>query len=133
MSELKTIYAEDTFDEDYMEYHHSDKRYYREVYLKSEADKVIADLKDKCNMHDFFWEGCGFAKRGFKNTIAVSEAFDKLEAENRRLKRALYKACANWADAVAFEETEGIGYDNSVAERGRKMESKCIKKAEENK
>lgn len=133
MSELKTIYAEDTFDEDYMEYHHSDKRYYREVYLKSEADKVIADLKDKCNMHDFFWEGCGFAKRGFKNTIAVSEAFDKLEAENRRLKRALYKACANWADAVAFEETEGIGYDNSVAERWRKMESKCIKKAEENK
>lgn len=45
MSELKTIYAEDTFDEDYMEYHHSDKRYYREVYLKSKADKVIAELK----------------------------------------------------------------------------------------
>lgn len=49
----------------------------------------------------------------------------------RRLKRALYKACANWADVVAFEETEGIGYDNSVAERWRKMERKCIKKAEE--
>ena len=56
--------------------------------------------------------------------------YDK-DAEIRRLKRALYKACANWADVVAFEETEGIGYDNSVAERWRKMESKCRAKAEE--
>ncbi|MBO7550689.1 MAG: hypothetical protein J6T62_04090 [Fibrobacter sp.] len=60
-----------------------------DLYLKSEVDKVIAELKDKCQMHDFFWEGCGFAKRGFKNTIAVSEAFDKLEAENANLKREL--------------------------------------------
>ena len=49
-----------------------------DYYSKPEADKVIADLKDKCQMHDFFWEGCGFAKRGFKNSIAVSEAFEKL-------------------------------------------------------
>ena len=53
------------------------------------------------------------------------------ESENHRLKRALYKACANWADVVAFEETEGIGHDNSVAERWRKMESKCRAKAKE--
>ena len=74
-------------------------------------------------MHDFFWEGCRFAKRGFKNTIAVSEAFDKLEAENdsllqqnRELCQALqvmyskdaydkqkYKRClamARWCDEV---------------------------------
>ena len=69
----------------------------RMVYLKSEVDAAIAELK----------------------------------AENRKAKRALYKACANWADVVAFEKTEGIGYDNSVAERWRKMESKCLKKAEE--
>ena len=49
----------------------------------------------------------------------------------RMLYRALYKACANWADVVAFEETEGIGYDNCVAERWRNMERKCLKKAEE--
>ena len=52
-----------------------------DVYLKKDVDAAIAELKDKCQMHDFFWEGCGFAKRGFKNTIAVSEAFDRLEAE----------------------------------------------------
>ena len=55
----------------------------------------------------------------------------ELESENRKLKRALYNACANWADVVAFEETEGIGHDNSVAERWRKMESKCLAKVEE--
>lgn len=68
--------------------------------------------------------------RVYKET-AADRAIDNLESENRRLKRALYKACANWADVVAFEETEGIGHDNSVAERWRKMESKCLKKAEE--
>jgi len=55
--------------------------------LLTKKDKEIARLKDKCQMHDFFWEGCGFAKRGFKNTIAVSEAFDRIEAENERLKK----------------------------------------------
>ena len=61
----------------------------------------------------------------------VDAAIEELKDENRKLKRALYKACANWADVVAFEETEGIGHDNSVAERWRKMESKCLKKAKE--
>lgn len=66
----------------------------------------------------------------------VAEFKEKLEdagMRERRLRRALYKACANWADVVAFEETEGIGYENSVAERWRKMESKCRAKAEANK
>jgi hypothetical protein len=71
-----------------------DEKGLADYYLKSDADKVIAEkdkeiakLKDKCQMHDFFWEGCGFAKRGFKNTIAVREAFDRIEAENKRLKK----------------------------------------------
>lgn len=70
-------------------------------YLKSKADKVIEELKDKCQMHDFFWEGCGFAKRGFKNAIAVSEAFDKLEAEvcHHKFKRCL--AMARWCRTSA--------------------------------
>lgn len=64
-------------------------------------DKEIAELKDKCQMHDFFWEGCGFAKRGFKNTIAVSEAFDKLEAKNAELKAKLKSVQASmYADVV---------------------------------
>lgn len=73
-----------------------------QVYYADDADKVIAELKDKCQMHDFFWDGCGFAKRGFKNTIAVSEAFDNLDAENRALKRALWSMTAEWAEAMGL-------------------------------
>ena len=44
----------------------------------------------------------------------------------RRLKRALYKACANWAHfAVAFFSSY------ATKERWHNMENKCIKKAEE--
>ena len=72
-----------------------------EVYLAKIVDPAIAELKDKCQMHDFFWEGSGFAKRGFKNTIAVSEAFDRLEAENAELKAKLEDAKAShYAESV---------------------------------
>ena len=59
------------------------------VYPKDEADKVIAELKDKIQMHDFFWEGCGFDKLGFNNSIQVREEFDKLKAENEKLNTRL--------------------------------------------
>lgn len=122
-------------------------------YRKSDADKVIVELKDKCNMHDFFWDGCGFAKRGFKNTIAVSEAFDNLEAENRALKRALWLARANSAEGQflywcarfgyesGFTKADIIGYSvntkrilRTIAEwleYWENVKSKCLKKAEE--
>ena len=74
-----------------------------ELVAKYKSEK--AELKDKCQMHDFFWDGCGFAKRGFKNTIAVSEAFDRLEAENRRLKRAL------WVTRTAMAKFEKDRWD----------------------
>ena len=82
---------------------------------RDEVDAAIAELKQK--LEDV-------------QARAYAENVDAGMRE-RRLRRALYKACANWADVVAFEETEGIGHDNSVAERWRKMESKCLKKAEE--
>lgn len=71
----------------------AEKAGYVKVYRKDETDTLLAErdseiamLKDRCEMHDFFWDGCGFAKRGFKNSIQVSERLDELEAENRRLR-----------------------------------------------
>jgi len=65
-----------------------------DLLLKVEVDEAIAELKDKIQQKDFFWEGCGFAKMGFKNTIAVYEYLDNLNAEKRKLKRALWLARA---------------------------------------
>lgn len=83
--------------------------------VKMQEDDVVAELKQ--NLED-------------AKATAYAESVDAGMRE-RRLRRALYKACANWADAVAFEETEGIGHDNSVAEKWRKMESMCLKKVDE--
>lgn len=76
---------------------------YREFYLKEDVDKLIEDLK----------------------AGHYAESVDA-GMENRRLKRALYKACANWA---RFEGA--LFADEHEAEKWRKMEHKCIKKAEE--
>ena len=84
-----------------------------------EVDAAIAELKDKCQMHDFFWEGCGFAKRGFKNSIAVSEAFDKLEAENAELKaenaelKKKLMPCLNGDCILTCEVVEKYGKENA--------------------
>ena len=51
--------------------------------------------------------------------------------ENRRLKRALYKACANWANLEVFDRTVGIDDPNIEANRWALMRNKCLKKAEE--
>jgi len=82
------------------------------AYDIDDVDAAIAELKDKCQMHDFFWEGCGFAKRGFKNTIAVSEAFDRLEAENAELKQKLEDA-----KATAYAESVDAGMENRKLKR----------------
>ena len=61
-------------------------------YLKSEVDKVISELKDKCQMHDFFWEGCGFKKLGSKNSIDVRDYCDALKRQNEDLLQKCRKA-----------------------------------------
>lgn len=106
-----------------------------EVCLKEDVDAAIAELKAenkrlKATPEQIMKEVFDKVLIYPHDMVRLQDAY-RLAVSLRKAKRALYKACANWADAVAFEETEGIGYDNSVAERWRKMERKCIKKAEE--
>ena len=98
----------------------------KEVYIKDEADSVIAELKDKVEMHDFFWEGCGFDKRGFKNTIAVSEAFDRLEAENKALKEALrWRKCSE--EMPKSDIKQYLVYDTKTKKYGKSFCSHSLK------
>ena len=80
------------------------------VYKATEVDAAIAELKAKLE------------------DVQASMYADVVDAnmENRRLKSALYKACANWAHfAVAFFSSYAI------KDRWHKMERKCLKKAED--
>ena len=72
-------------------------------------------------------------------TNITLQVYDTSEADNviaekdakiRRLRRALYKACANWADVEVFERTIGIDDPNVEANRWALMRNKCLKKAE---
>ena len=143
MSELKTfdiVVAEEGYCEGIVKYR-------RAVYDKSEADKVIAELEEshKKEVEQLLMEIVELkAKLGAVNEL-VKESKELLKesqrmhqrcADNaskqiRRLKRALYKACANWADVEVFERTIGIDDPNVEAHRWALMRNKCLKKVEE--
>lgn len=77
------------------------------------AKARIKELEAENNRKD------GVCKRWFERCMEA-------RTENIKLKRALYKACANWAHvAVAFFSSY------TTKEKWRKMENKCRIKAEE--
>jgi hypothetical protein len=105
-----------------------------ECYLKSEADTAIAELKEAWRSEH---EACEALKAKLEDVQASAYA-DSVDAgmRERRLRRALYKACANWALAeIECEQLDsqmfafGMTSDKEVA--WKKVERKCLKKAEE--
>lgn len=90
-----------------------------EVYLAEQVDAAIAELKQKLE------------------SAQASMYADVVDANMkiRRLQRALYKACANWAhekDDRYYLKYVCISDDARIQyERWRKMERKCQAKAEE--
>ena len=123
MSELKATTAQEIVqnekDCDYMdELFGGVKMPPTQVYLKSEADKVIAEKDKEIARLEAI-------RKVHVEAIASMEAgLHQDEKEIRRLKRALYKALANWAHEAKFDYDDDFGpwYD---------MEHKCLKKAEE--
>ena len=86
------------------------------IYVASEVDEAIAELKEKLE------------------SVQASAYADSVDAgmRERKLKRALYKACANWAmNARMVEiETEPWG-ENHESRLWAGVYDKCLKKAEE--
>lgn len=60
----------------------------------------------------------------------VDEAIAELKDENRKLRRALYKSCANWAKSERYTEATWHG-DEHREELWANVQAKCLKKAEE--
>lgn len=97
------------------------------VYLKSDADVVIAGLQVKLEAKEL---EVANLKEDALNTDKAREKWLQLARkqamEIRRLRKAVYKACANWAHfAVAFFSSY------ATKDPWHKMELKCLKKVEE--
>ena len=99
-------------------------------YRKDKVDEAIAELKAKLDKAIAERDGnqvCIDALKQKLENVQASMYADVLDAnmENRRLKRALYKACANWAHHRVFVRFK---FNEKAWEN---VERKCLKKAEE--
>ena len=108
MRELKAIRGGDIHDlvkfGDGSDIYHEDTLYY----LKNDVDAAISELKKKCYAEKSI--GATFSENGAELARWVEELRKEIESlkashyaemvdagmRERRLKRALYKACANW-------------------------------------
>lgn len=115
-------------------------------YLKYEVDALLAEKDAEITRLE---SACrAFATERDANQDAIYELRKEIESlkashyaemvdagmRERRLKRALYKVCANWAWAehVRYVDiSDGSQGYKQVQERWEKMASKCIKKARE--
>ena len=88
------------------------------VYKESTVDRQIAELKEQIREERS-------AKVDYKiSSNDLSEGLAKAYADNRRLKRALYKALANWAHEAKFVYDDEFNLWDD-------MEHKCLAKVEE--
>ena len=92
-----------------------------DVYLKKDADTAIAELKDVIHELQVDLEEA--------KATAYTESVDAGMRE-RRLRRALYKACANWARSERYTEATWHG-DEHREELWAEVQEKCRAKAEE--
>lgn len=67
--------------------------------------------------------------RYYYNEKKVDAVLAEKDAEIRRLKRALYKACANWAKSERYTEATWHG-DDHREELWANVQAKCRAKAE---
>lgn len=110
-----------------------------EVYRKSEADKLLADLEEshKMEVEQLLMEIVELKTKNKrleelkdKYSSCAEKAIDsiaKCELKIRSLSRALFKACANWA--YATENLAANFLDVYEAKKWAAVYARCIKKA----
>ena len=117
----------------------------RPCYPKSEVEEAIAEIKEEnesllqqnrelCQALQVMYSKEEYGKLQKElESLKASHYAEMVDAgmRERRLRRALYKACANWADVEVFERTVGIDDPNVEANRWALMRNKCLNKAEE--
>ena len=114
---------------------------WEEVYLKDQVDAAIAELKaenerlndelDAANnqCENLINSATDIMLRQDKVNDTKCAEIEKLTTENRRLKRALYKACANWM--INRQVTMACYHLEARAKKFDKAIDKCRSMAEE--
>ena len=101
MSKLQTRFIDDT----YLEYYNTGNHDLAQIYLKSEADKVIAELEEshKMEVEQLLIERAEL-KEGAKNLILDNYLQDK-EIRHHKYKRCLNMAkwCKLWYEEEKYE------------------------------
>ena len=137
------VYKKSDFYEDFIS---SQKEYYEREQvdtLLAEKDREIAELKKKlmpclngdciltCEVVEKYGKENAELKKKLEDVQASAYA-DSVDAgmRERRMKRALYKACANWARSERYTEATWHG-DEHREELWTEVEEKCRAKAEE--
>lgn len=133
-AELKAKVDELSFDKKLLDNHWESDKIRCEaasrdcIELSNENAKLVSKIESLKVGHR---QGIANIKSYYKaklESVQASMYCDVVDANmaNRRLKRALYKACFNWAHfAVAFFA------EYATKEKWRKMENKCLAKAKE--
>ena len=88
---------------------HKIKEYKKQINNKEKAlarvKRENESLVDMNALHEFFYEGCGFYKKGLNNSIMIADYIDKLEAQIEKMKN--YQNCENFGTK---ECEKGNGY-----------------------
>lgn len=114
MAELKSVYIDRTGD--WCRSENDTGKFY----LKEEVDELVSKLKEQISKERS-------AKVDYHiSANDLSDGLAKAYAENRRLKRALYNACARWAMAESYS----VLHDAPTANRWVKMLNKMKNKVE---
>lgn len=106
-------------------------------YSKSEVDAAIAELKVRNVMfHDEakYYKAENEQIKAKLESVQESAYADSVDAgmRERRLQRALYKACANWAMNARMVEIEADPWgENHESRLWAGVYDKCLKKAEQ--
>ncbi|MBO6135333.1 MAG: hypothetical protein J6P30_01875 [Fibrobacter sp.] len=138
IAELKAKLEELAFDKKLLESHWKDEQIRCEAASRDciEAENENSRLKSKIeSLKVGHRQGIANIKSYYKAKLEDAKATAYAESvdagmRERRLKRALYKACENWADTEVYIRTESVNSLNTEANKWAVMRNKCRAMAE---
>ncbi len=119
MSELQTRFIDDT----YVEYYNTGKHDLAEIYLKSDVDKLIADLEES---HKKEVEQLLMEIVDIKGRLASAE--EEITEKDKQIRRQKYKRCLDKAE-ICCEKKENC-YNRALRKYSKGEADYLVRKSE---